>query len=149
MRQGLVQFSLIEEPFFGLERSGEDNPDLPAVGPINTEDACACNRDAEVKKPGLGREPRGIGQQANREGIFERFFDFLQSQRTIEIEGRIIPIKLHRGLIVYRMPMQCLYNVFTHGNDFVNRISLRSAGFGPNRELNCGVERLVIDELMG
>ena len=37
--QGLVQFLLIEEPFFGLERAGVNDPDLFAVRPIDAEDA--------------------------------------------------------------------------------------------------------------
>jgi len=58
---------------------------------------------------------RRIRQQPDRERVLERFLDFLQRQRAIEIEGRIIPIKLHIGwiVIVISTPMQCLYIVFT------------------------------------
>jgi len=115
--QRLVEFALIEEPFFGLEVTGVNDPNLFPVRPVNTENAGSGAADAQVKKPGLSHKPWRIRQQPNREGIFERFFDFLQSQRTIEIERRVIPIKLHSGSIVYRSPMQCRYIVFTQALD--------------------------------
>lgn len=111
--QRLVYLPLVEEPFLRLKLPGVNHSDLLPIRPIYSEDAHAANRHTQVEKPGLNRKPRRVRQQPNREGIFERFFDFLQRQRTIEIEGRIIPIKLHRGSIVYRSPMQCRYIVFT------------------------------------
>jgi len=114
LSQRLVEFALVKEPFFRLELPGVNHADLLPVRAVNTEDPGSGTGNAQIEKPGLGREPRRVRQQPNREGIFERFFDFLQIQRAIEIEGRIIPIKLHIGSIVYRSPMQCRYIVFTH-----------------------------------
>ena len=117
--QGLVQFLLVEEAFFGLKGAGVNDPELFPISPIDAEDAHPAGGVAEVKEPGLDREAGRIGQEPNRKGVFERFFDFLQSQRAIEIEGRIGPIKLHKrveglgGSIVFSSPMQCRYIVFT------------------------------------
>ena len=117
--QRLVELALVKEAFFRLKRASVDDPDLLTVGSIHTEDSKAAAGHTQVKKPGLSGEPGRIGQKPDREGIFERFFDTLQSQRAIEIERRVIPIKLHSCLIVYRSPMQCRYNVFTHGAKLV------------------------------
>jgi len=113
LRQRLVEFALIEEPFFGLEMTGVNDPNLFPVRSVNTKNTGSGTADAQVEKPRLSGKPRRIRQQPNHEGIFERFFDFLQSQRAIEIERRVIPIKLHSSSIVYRSPMQCRYIVFT------------------------------------
>src|SRR6266404_2889910 len=110
----LIELPLIEETLFGLKRSGMDDSDLLPVGPIHTENTSAASGHPQVKKPGLDRKSRRIRQYPHRKRIFERFFDLLQRQRTIEIEGRIIPIKLHTiGWNVFSTPMQCLYFVFT------------------------------------
>jgi hypothetical protein len=40
----------------------------------------------------------------------------LSRQRTIQIEGRIVPIKLHKWVnCILKTPMQCVYIVFTSG----------------------------------
>ena len=91
-----------------------DDSYLLAVGTVYAENPSSATGRSQVKKPGLSREPWRVGQEPNREGILERFFDFLQSQRAIEIEGWIGPIKLHSSSIVINSPMQCRYIVFTH-----------------------------------
>src|SRR5207247_9442490 len=57
VRQGLVQFALIEETFFGLERPGVDDANLFSVRAIDAEDADAARRHAEVKEPSLDIKP--------------------------------------------------------------------------------------------
>src|ERR1043166_3523270 len=129
LRQRLVHFSLVKKSFFGLEGPGVQHADLFSVGAIDAENADPAGGHTDVEKSCLDRKPRRIGQQLDRERVLERFFDFLQRQRTIEIEGRIIPIKLHTiGLIVYVTPMQCLYIVFTHWPGRVSRGILRKNG---------------------
>jgi hypothetical protein len=143
----LVHFLLVEEALFRLERARMDNAYLFAVGPIDTEDAGPAGGHAEVEKPGLHRKPGRIRQQPYRERVFERFFDFLQRQRAIEIEGRIIPIKLHNGSIVFRSPMQCIYDVFTHGDHLVSTDFLlflkKNAGVGATRWINGWVDEWI------
>ena len=115
MRQRLIQLPLIKNPLFRLKWPRMDHSDLLAIGPVHRKNSNSARRHPQVKKPGLDRKSRRIRQNLHRKRVFKRLFDFLQSQRTIEIEGRIIPIELHIGSIVYRKPMQCLYIVFTHG----------------------------------
>ncbi len=116
MSQILFQLALVEESFLGLKWPRIKNPDLLSIGPIYTEDAYSTCRGAKIEKPGLNRKAWGIRQQPDRKGVLKRFLNFLQRQRAIQIEGRIIPIKLHiRCSIVYVTPMQCNYIVFTHG----------------------------------
>jgi len=115
LSQGLIEFPLVEESFFRLKGPGVDDADLFAVRAIDAEDAGAGAGHAQVKKAGLGSEAWRVGQEPNRKRILEGFFDFLQIQRAIEIERGVIPIKLHSSSIVNVSPMQCRYNVFTHG----------------------------------
>ena len=115
MRQRLIHLPLIEESFFRLERPRVDDPDLLAVRPIHAEDPDAAGRHAQVEKPRLHRKPRRIRQQPDRKRIFKRFFYFSLRQRTIGIEGRIVPIKLHIGfnciLNAHAMSLHCIYTL--------------------------------------
>src|SRR6267378_8671043 len=113
LSQRLVHLPLIEEPFLGLKLTRENHANLFPICPIYTEDPCARCRHPKVEKPGLHRKPRRIRQQPHRKWVLKGLFYFPLRQRTL-IEGRIIPIKLHNGLIVNSLPMQCLYFVFTH-----------------------------------
>ncbi|MCU0784394.1 MAG: hypothetical protein MUF81_10195 [Verrucomicrobia bacterium] len=110
----MIHLPLIEEPFFRFERARVQNPDLFSVGSIHTKDPDARRRHAQIEKPRLNREPARVWQQAYRKRIFKRFFDFSLAQRTIQLEGWIIPIKLHIELTANKTPIQCRYNVFTH-----------------------------------
>jgi len=112
--QSLVQLALVKKTLFRFERAGVQNPDQPAIRPICAENSDAARRHAEIEKPGLSAEARRVGQQPDGERILKGLFYFPLSQRTTHFEGRIIPIKLHIGLIVNKTPMQCDYIVFTH-----------------------------------
>src|ERR1019366_200326 len=81
--QTLIHFPLIEEPFFGLERAGVKDAGLFSVRPIHAEDSIATRRHAQVEVTGLHRKPGRIRQEPDREGVFKRFFDFLQRQRAL------------------------------------------------------------------
>ena len=107
---------------FRLKWPGVNDPDLLAVGPVNTEDPDASCGHPQVEKPGLDRKPGRIRQQTDRERIFERFFDIPLRQRAAHIEGRISPIKLHKELIVNSSAMQCSYIVFTHWLPFCQQV---------------------------
>jgi hypothetical protein len=91
----LIEFPLIEKFFLGLKGSGEDDPDLFSVGAVHTKDTRTSGGHAQVEKPDLNRKPGRVRQKPDRKRILERFLDFLQRQRAIKIEWRIIPVELH------------------------------------------------------
>ena len=113
LRERLVHFSLVEKSFFRLEHAGVQDADGFSIRPIHAENADAARRHSKIEKARLKAEPRRVGQQPDCERVFKRLFNFPLIQRTIQIEGRIVPIELHIGLIVNNTPMQCDYIVFT------------------------------------
>ncbi|HEX7576449.1 MAG TPA: hypothetical protein VF430_00265 [Verrucomicrobiae bacterium] len=115
--QGLIHFPLVKEPFLRFKRPAVQDPDELSIRPIHAENSNAARRHSQVEKTRLNAKPRRIRQQPDGKRIFKGLFNFPLGQRTIQLEGRIVPIKLHNELTVNRTPMQCLYNVFTHGHD--------------------------------
>jgi hypothetical protein len=113
--QRLVHFSLVKKPLFRLERTGVQNPDQPSVCPIHAENPDPAGGHSQIKKTRLNRKPRRVGQEPDGKRIFKGFLDFPLGQRTIQLKGRIVPIKLHGELVVIDAPIQCLYIVFTRG----------------------------------
>ncbi|MDB6022584.1 MAG: hypothetical protein JWQ04_2441 [Pedosphaera sp.] len=113
LRQRPIQFALVKKALFRFHGTGVDDPHLLPVRPINTEYSGPVGGHAQVEKPGLNRKPGCVRQQSHRKRIFKRFLNLLSRQRTVQIEGRVIPIKLHMKLIAFKTPTQCNYNVFT------------------------------------
>ena len=62
LSQRLIEFALVEEPFFRLELPSVYHPDLLAISAIYAEDSRSAAGNAQVEKPGLRVEPRGIRQ---------------------------------------------------------------------------------------
>jgi hypothetical protein len=126
LQQCLIHFPLIEKPLLRFEWPRADDPDLLPVGAINTEHPHPSGGHSQIEETRLNRKTRRIRQYPQRKRILERFFYLPLGQRAIEIEGRIIPIKLHIELFVNRSPMQCLYKVFTHRLYLVNSVFVKN-----------------------
>src|SRR5688572_26595884 len=56
-RERLVQLALVEELFFRIKRTAEDDPDLLSVCSIHAEDPQPARRSAQVEIPRLDRKP--------------------------------------------------------------------------------------------
>src|SRR6266516_3882298 len=52
LRQCLVQFALVKELFFRVERPGADHPNLFPIRPIHAEHSYPAGRTAQVEEPG-------------------------------------------------------------------------------------------------
>src|SRR6185295_13018684 len=120
LRQRLIHFFLVEESFFRLERPRMYHPNLLAVRAVHTENPGSVCGHSQVEKPRLNRKPPRVRQQPHCKRILKGFFHFPLTQRTIQLEGRVIPIELHIELVVNNSPMQCIYYVFTHWRCFVS-----------------------------
>jgi hypothetical protein len=113
LRERLVHFPLVEKSFFRLERTRVQNADGAAVRPVNAEDSESAGGHPQIEESRLHSKSRRVGQEPHGKRILKGLFNFPLSQRTIQLKGRIIPIKVHNGSVVNRTPMQCDYIVFT------------------------------------
>jgi hypothetical protein len=118
--QRLIHFPLVKKPFFRLKLPGLQDPGQPSVRPIHAQNSNAARRHAQVEKARLDAKPGRVRQQPDGKRIFKGLFNFPLGQRTIQLKGRIAPIKLHNELVVNRTPMQCIYNVFTHEHGYLS-----------------------------
>src|ERR1051325_10512871 len=113
LRQRLVHFPLVKKPLFRLELPRIEDPDLFSIGPIHTENPRPAGGHPQVEEPRLNGKPGGVRQYPQGKRVFKRLFYLSLRQRTIEIEGRIFPIKLHIELICkslgHAMSLQCIY----------------------------------------
>src|SRR5215471_1834304 len=91
LRQSLFALPLIEEPFLRLKRPRMKHSNLLAVGSIHAEHSNAASRHPQVEKPRLNRKARRIRQHPQSKRIFKRFLYLTLRQRTVQIEGRVIP----------------------------------------------------------
>jgi hypothetical protein len=122
LRERLVHFPLVKKSFLRLERARVQNADGAAVRPVNAENPEATGGHPQIEESRLHAKARRVGQEPHGERILKGLFNFPLSQRTIQLKGRIIPIELHNGSVVNRTPMQCDYNVFTHGHDCLSMV---------------------------
>src|SRR5271154_1018669 len=97
LRQRLIHFPLVKKSFFRLERPRVQDADGFSVGAIHAGNPNATCRHSEVEKARLNAESRRVRQQPHSERILKRFLNFPLSQRTVQLERRIVPIELHNG----------------------------------------------------